>query len=411
MSAVEKVEVLVIGAGAVGTSVGMNLGRMGVSGVRVVDVDLEGVFSSSELNAGGVRATLSQPVNIRLSKLSIEYLSSVASEVGYRPCGYLWMHPESRREAALAARERQVAEGWPVEVWDVSELRRRVPFIDKPDGIAVTIFGPRDGLVNPNTMKEHFRSEARARGVRFDDRIWIRSAEWTPAGAVVRAWKFERVLSPEERKEILTRGGCDVAKREIEYHADRVVNCAGAWASGVARLFGYECPSMPVRRQICVFDSRDVDLSPYGMMIDPSGVYFHPEGGNGMAGYAVHEEPEGVNFEYEGESFFMERIWPALYERSSGFERLRHLNGWAGLYEVSPDESAIVGLVELGEPKKGGRMYEAHSFSGHGTMQAYGAGLALAERMVRGRYETIDLTELSGLRFAQGREIPEKFVI
>ena len=41
-------------------------------------------------------------------------------------------------------------------------------------------------------------------------------------------------------------------------------------------------------------------------------------------------------------------IWPALYERSTGFERLKHVTGWAGQYEVSPDECAVLGSVSNG---------------------------------------------------------------
>ena len=38
-------------------------------------------------------------------------------------------------------------------------------------------------------------------------------------------------------------------------------------------------------------------------------------------------------------------------------------------------------------------------------MQSYGVGIALAELMVKGRYETLDLSELSGDRFTSGKTI------
>jgi glycine/D-amino acid oxidase-like deaminating enzyme len=191
----------------------------------------------------------------------------------------------------------------------------------------------------------------------------------------------------------------------------RVVNCAGPWASEIAKILHYPSPSFPVRRQISLFDCRDVDLTPYGMIVDTSGVYFHPEATNGLSGFATPREPAGVNFEYDGESFFMEHIWPALYERSSSFERLRHLGGWAGLYECSPDESAILGKVELGRAGSHGGVYEAHSFSGHGAMHSFAAGRALAELLTAGRFETIDVSILTGRRFETGQLVHEGLVI
>ncbi len=412
---IPQVDTVVVGAGLLGSSVAMHLaqkGMVGSDGVRVVDFDLEGTLSSSELNAGGVRATWVQPINIELSKDSIEYFATHAEDVGYRACGYLWLHPEDRLPAAMKARERQMAAGWPVEAWGISELQRRVPFLDKTDGIAGALFAPRDGLVNSNLLKNHFRTRARAAGVLFEDRMRLRKAELEQTGSVLLEFeRFERALTSEEKIEELSGRVSGAPRRVEKIRAKRVVNCAGPWASEIAKILHYPCASVPVRRQISLFDCRDVDLTPYGMIVDTSGVYFHPEATNGLAGFATPGEPAGVNYEYDGEDFFMERIWPALYERSTAFERLRHVTGWAGLYEVSPDESAILGKVQVGDAGAHGSVYEAHSFSGHGAMHSYAAGRSLAELLLGGRFETIDVSLLSGRRFVDGRLLHEGLVI
>ena len=156
------------------------------------------------------------------------------------------------------------------------------------------------------------------------------------------------VLSHEDKVRLYS-GQDVITAGEVQYRAGVVINCAGAWAGEVARALQYDSPAYPLRRQISIFDCRDVDLSHYGMIVDTSGVYFHPEATNGLAGFAVKEEKPQVNFAYDGEAFFTEYIWPALYGRASGFERLRHLTGWAGLYDVSPDESAIIGRASQGK--------------------------------------------------------------
>ena len=53
-----------------GSAVAMGLAERGLKPL-VVDLDLSGRLSSSEKNAGGVRATWWQPVNIRLCRDSI----------------------------------------------------------------------------------------------------------------------------------------------------------------------------------------------------------------------------------------------------------------------------------------------------------------------------------------------------
>jgi glycine/D-amino acid oxidase-like deaminating enzyme len=398
-------DVLIVGGGLIGSAIAMGLSRAGARSVAVVDPDLGGEWSSSELNAGGVRATWSQRVNLLASKNSIEYFATVADSIGYRDCGYLWLHRPETFDAALKAREMHVREGWAVDVLDVGQIRGKCPFIDKTDDLAGGLFGVKDGLVNPNRLKEHYREIARESGVVFLDGVYAtgasRSSRWK-----VRAFQFRDGLKSEEKRRLLELNPTSPDAFEssagewIDISAGQVVNAAGAWAPKIAAVLGYDCPSEPVRRQISLFHARDLDLTPFGMIIDPSGVYFHPESIYGLSGFATPGEAPGFNFQYDADAFFEEHIWPALYERSTGFESLRHVSGWAGLYENSPDHHAIVGAVE-GFPG----IFEAHSFSGHGAMQSYSAGIAIGELMAKGRYETLDYSELSGSRFKAGRSI------
>lgn len=409
---VQQVDTLVVGAGLVGSSVAMHLAEMGVSGIRVIDFDLEGSFSSSELNAGGVRATWVEPLNVQMSKMTIEYFAQVAEDVGYRACGYLWLHSEKKIRAAQAAAEKQLALGWPVAVLTIPELQKQLPFLDKTEGIAGAVFSARDGLINPNLLKNHYRARAKAKGVIFDDRTLLREVHYGQGDQKVRAIteRFESVMSYETKRDVLSESLSHVGRSRMEYRARRIVNCAGPWAAQVAGILGAPCPSYPLRRQVSIFDCREVDLTPYGMIVDTSGVYFHPEATNGLAGFAT-AEPQGFNYTYDGESFFQEHIWPALYERASGFEKLKHLTGWAGLYEVSPDECAILGQVQKGEAGKSRAVYEAHSFSGHGVMHSYAAGLGLAEKIVTGKYQTLDMDCLAVSRFETGKVLNENLVI
>ena len=182
--------------------------------------------------------------------MTIEFFAKVQEEVGYRACGYLWLHTQERLQQALQSRERQLDLGWPVEVWTLSELGRRIPFLDKAHGIAGAIYSPRDGLVNPNLVKNYYRSEARKRGVLFEDRSLLRNVEYDRSGVDrirVEVDHFEPALSHEVKQQVLTcstscasgpaRG---VKISGVSYEARRMINCAGPWASEVARILGYK---------------------------------------------------------------------------------------------------------------------------------------------------------------------------
>jgi glycine/D-amino acid oxidase-like deaminating enzyme len=177
---------------------------------------------------------------------------------------------------------------------------------------------------------------------------------------------------------------------------------------------GVPDPTQPVRRQICLVDVRREQLPPgvalegLGMIVDPSGLYFHPEGRYVLAGYSTPGEPPGFDFDYDGRDFFEGEIWPRLAHRASSFERCEHVRGWAGLYAVTPDCSGVAGRVA-----GFANLFEAHSFTGRGVMQSYGVGTAMAALIATGGFAgEVDLSPLSRSRFGDpARLVPEELHI
>ncbi len=396
---------IVIGAGVVGSSIAMGLAERSLR-TLAVDVDLSGRLSSSEKNAGGVRATWWQRVNIVLCRASIEYYQRFRDELGFRQKGYLWLYDAATYASAIEHIPLQRELGQPIEALTPAEVNRRVPEIDKLDGIAGATFSPSDGLINPNLLKEHYRARALKLGAQFLDRAYVVGIENGSSGVRLDCWQSDEPLSDAGLERMMTQDGAGVAEngRMLELNADSIVIASGAWSPTAMKLLAIRNWTEPVRRQICLVDNRVTNLSQYGMIVDTSGVYFHNEGSHILAGYSPPEEPPGYHFNYDGEPFFLNEIWPRLYARMSCMERLRHVTGWAGLYEVSPDRSAIIGRAT-------NRVYEAHSFSGRGVMQSYGAGQALADLIAHGKYGALDASELSRDRFDRGAQVWEELHI
>ncbi len=84
------------------------------------------------------------------------------------------------------------------------------------------------------------------------------------------------------------------------------------------------------------------------------------------------------------------------------FEEANIARGWGGLYEISPDNHAILGIV----PEVEG-LYLANGFSGHGFQHGPAVGMVIAELILNGRAETIDIDPLALKRFKEGKLIKE----
>lgn len=395
---------LIVGAGLAGSATAMHLAERGAEGVVVVDPDLAGARSSSELNAGGVRATWWRPVNVELCAATIAFFAEHRDEFAFRERGYLWLHRPDRWAQALEHVAMQNDFGRAVELLTPAEVARRWPVIDRVDDLGGATFSPMDGLVSPNAVKEHYRARARAAGVDFVDRralVGVRRDGARVVEAQLRvlddAESAERTLEGAPEDGALTTIACE-----------RIVNAAGPWAAPVADLLGVPVPCRAVPRQISVIASRDVDLSSEGMIVDSSDCYFHHEAGDLiLAGYSPPGDPPAYRFDYEGTAFFEREIWPRLAHRISAFDRLDHVRGWTGLYELSPDNSALLGAVPGLE-----NAFEIHSFSGRGVMQSWAAALCLAELITEGAFATFPRAALlSAARFDGGELQPEELHI
>ena len=113
---VDRANVLIAGGGIIGSSLAWALASRGVDGVVVADLDLTGIYASSELNAGGARATWWQPVNIESCKATLEFFREHAEHFGFQARGYLWLYDdESLYERALEKRSLQNQHGLGVE--------------------------------------------------------------------------------------------------------------------------------------------------------------------------------------------------------------------------------------------------------------------------------------------------------
>jgi glycine/D-amino acid oxidase-like deaminating enzyme len=421
---VERVNVVIAGGGVIGSALALWLAKRGVCDIQVIDLDLSGLYASSELNAGGARATWWQPVNIETCRMTLDFFRSEAARFGFRESGYLWLYDDPDRFAT--ARSKQVLQrdaGLEVELLTPDDVADRHPILDRHlDELVGATWSPRDGLINPNAVRSYFRREAEALGVRFSNRHYVDGivTERVPgltglrrvrAVDVIEVEGFDPLDQSGHLREILTthRVPSDQRVRETRISCEVVLNCLGAWSPIFSAKIGLRDVTEASRRQICLVNVHAEDLVPgvdsteLPMIVDASDLYFHPDGAGFLAGFSIPEEAPGFDFEYDGKDYFEEFVWPRLAHRSSSFERCGHVRGWSGLYAVTPDCSGIAG------PVPGiANLFEAHSFTGRGVMQSFGIAYALSERIVEGCYGACDLSPLGRERFESSENwLPE----
>ena len=325
--------------------------------------------------------------------------------------GIGWLHGNPALfEVAQAKQALQNDFGLGVEILTPAEVAERFPVLDgDPSRWVGATFSPRDGLVNPNAVRQWFQREGQTLGVL--NRHYVsgistarqpksqRRVQWVEVTEIAGRDPIDREGSI---RDILTTHVVppDVAQSRERIDCDLVVNCLGAWSPLFSAKVGISDVTEPTRRQICMLsvqheDSQRVrELLSLGMVVDASGLYCHPEGNDILAGYSIPEEAPGFDFDYDGERFFMEHIWPRLTECSSLFERSKHVRGWSGLYAVTPDRSGIAGPVTGFT-----NLFEAHSFTGRGVMQSYGIATELAA-FIEGGQPSGPLASMSRDRFA-----------
>lgn len=393
-----KFDFLLVGGGILGSSCSMALAkgleqRGRTVNIGVIDIDLEGEHSSTLKNAGGVRATWRNRANIELCKFSIDFYRTIKNDIQFREFGYYWMHDE---ESWLEIKKNYPLYreyGLNVELHPTEKIPHFLPFVDNLEGIAGLSISREAGLIDHYSLREHYRREARKRGVQFIDRIYVKDILVKDEVATeVIAYDLRKLFeagadSSEIVKEILIKGFQRPYHDLTTFRCETLINTSGAWSPTISRLYGLSDDKiMPRRRQMVLISSRDVDLTNYGMIIDTSDIYLHREGENILAGYSNMDEPYGYNFEFgfggmDETSQFVKYIWEPLSKRISKFENVKLLRGWAGVYAETPDRSGYLGRV-------GGlkNVYECVAHTGRGLMISYGAGVALSDLILNSEF-------------------------
>jgi sarcosine oxidase, subunit beta len=403
---IETADVVIIGSGIVGSSVAYHLAQQGCTNVLVIEREAHQGKGSTGKSMGGVRAQFSTPVNIQMSKYSIDFFSKFDEVVGhpadYRAHGYLFCATNEKHLAYLKAnRERQNALGVTNVEWVTpDDIQKMVPQL-RVDDIMGGTFCPTDGFVDPHSVMMGFMLNAREKGVRLwlDTTVIGIDLDGGDSSPLSKALTSRRTLKKPARI-----SGVHTSRGFISTRV--VVNAAGPWAAQIARMAATDLPVEPLRRQLVPTEPFDQLPQRFPMVIDMStGFHFRREGKGILLAWNDPEETPGFKTEFD--STFVEKILTHAAERvpvlaEAGVNPRR---AWAGLYEMTPDHHAIIGPADV----EG--LFFVNGFSGHGVMHSPASGRLAADLILKRHSELIEAKQLSVNRFKEGRLLEETAVL
>jgi sarcosine oxidase subunit beta len=371
--------VAIVGGGAIGASIAFHLAARGERDVVVLDRGTVPGEGSTGRATGGFRVQFATAVDVRLSLLAREKLRRFAEETGgecgFVPAGYLWVaeRPEelaALRDALAVQRANGVTDAVELDADGVAACNPAL----RRGGVIGGTYCPSDGFIRPLRILEGYRRAAASRGVRF---VW--DAEVV---GFERAGDGRITAVRTAREELAA--GC-------------VVNAAGAWARAVARLAGFDLPVAPLRRQVAVTVPTDALPAPMPMTIYP-GDGFHLRVRDGRVLLLLPTAGAADAFDVSVEPAWIAAVTREAHARVPCLANVAidRAACWGGLYEMSPDGHAIVGVAP-GVPN----LVLANGASGHGVMHAPALGQLVAEIVLDGAATSLDVAALAPERFAR----------
>uniref|UniRef100_A0ABI7YW63 FAD-dependent oxidoreductase domain-containing protein 1 n=1 Tax=Felis catus TaxID=9685 RepID=A0ABI7YW63_FELCA len=336
-------------------------------------------------------------------------------DIQFNPSGYLLL--ASEKGAAIMENNVKVQrqEGAKVCLMSPEQLRNKFPWINT-EGVALASYGmEHEGWFDPWCLLQGLRRKVQSMGVLFC------------RGEVTRFVSSSNLMKTASGEEVNVKRIHEVhvkIDQSLEYQPVEcaiVINAAGAWSGQVAELAGIgkgppgtlQGTKLPVelrKRYVYLWHCPQGPGLETPFVIDPSGTYFRREGlgHNYLGGCSPteEEEPDPGNLEVDHD-FFQDRVWPPLAQRVPAFETLKVRSAWAGYYDYNTfDQNGVVGPHPLVI-----NMYFATGFSGHGLQQAPAVGRAVAEMVLEGHFQTINLSSFLFSRFYSGEKVQEHNII
>ncbi|HET9017210.1 MAG TPA: FAD-binding oxidoreductase [Thermomicrobiaceae bacterium] len=376
----ETADVVVIGAGANGTSTAFHLAGMGAG--KVVVVERYHLAAGATGKSGAlVRTHYTNEPETRLGVESMRYFANwgdlVGGDCGFQRIGLLtFAAPEfTHNLEANVATQREL--GVDASVITPEEALELDPALYVGDVDAVA-YEPGAGYADPNATVFGFARAAMERGVEF--KLGTRAT---------------RILTEGDRVT-----GVETTAGVVE--APVVVITAGAWANQLFEPLGIDLGLVPVLARVTLFRWAAERSPRHLTYIDHfNDTWARPVDGNctligAESGVRVNKDPE--SYPEAVEQDYIEVCRQKLINRWPVMARSTVRGNWSGILMMSPDARPIIDKLPHYEG-----LYTMTGDSGTSFKTAPAIGKGLAEWITAGSPKTVDLSPFGAARVLEGR--------
>ncbi len=323
----DRYDVVIIGGGAHGLACAYYLAKEhGITDVAVLEKSYIGSGGSGR-NTAIIRSNYLTPDGVHFYDQSVKLYERMAGELDFNVMfsqrGHLTLaHTDGAVRTMRRRAEVNRLGGVDSRLIWPDEIARLCPHLDLSDHprypILAALYHPPGGIVRHDAVVWGYAHQADARGVHIHQKTEV-------TGIEVRAGKVAGVVT--------TRG---------RIATPTVLNATAGWGSLIARMAGVKLPLVTFPLQACVTEP----LKPFLDVVVVSGSLhlYVSQSDRGELVMGASVDPF-ASYSMDSSLSFIEGIAGDLLELFPFLSQVRVLRQWAGLCDMTPDFSPIMGLT------------------------------------------------------------------
>jgi glycine/D-amino acid oxidase-like deaminating enzyme len=378
-------DIIVIGAGVMGTAIAFHLAKRKAGKVLVLDKDHVGRGGSGRSSAL-IRMHYSFPAEVQLALVSLKMFQNWREVTGapgdFRKTGFVRIvHPNEKERLKLNVdMQRQL--GATVELVDKQQLHELEPDW-KVDDVELAAYEPDSGYGDGAGVAGDFLEAARELGVNYLSR----------AQATTLRVDAGRIASVETDHGVIS--------------SPIVIAATGPWTRPLIQRVGYDLPIQCEYHQVAILRNAPEMKGGGCACIDSvTATYFRSDAHDKfLVGDFYGTRPvDPDNFPQRASEESLAEIIDRACRRVPKLEGAEVMRGVTGVYDVTPDSRPLLGEI----PGIGG-LYICAGFSGMGFKISPAIGVVMSELVLDGEGKTVDIEAFRPSRFAENQPIKAEY--